>query len=170
MIIKKKLLAKVTIFLFSFMFFFLLIPYIVSSSYTADIYFTLPKSVYITNEAIELKGYLYQANYSSNGSIVSSSSPLQNTSINLTIRFTNGTQLANYTLTTDSAGSFYSKSTFYLTATPINISSVGNYYIRTGYKDPNNTTWFSEVQISVVNQTLDYFVVKPEKARYNPSE
>ncbi len=150
--------------------FFLLVASNASSSYVADIYFTLPKSVYTTNEGIELKGYLYQSNYSANGSLVSSSSRLQNTSINLTIRFTNGTQLNNYTFTTDSAGSFYSKSTFYPTATPINISSVGNYYIRTEYKDPNNTTWFSEVQINVVNQTLDYFVVKPEKARYNPSE
>ncbi|MBI4158912.1 hypothetical protein HY500_01490 [Candidatus Woesearchaeota archaeon] len=152
------------------MFLSLLIVHTVSPSYTADIYFTLPKSVYITNEAIEFKGYLYQANYSANGSLVSSSSPLQNTSINLTIRFTNGTQLINYTFTTDSGGSFYSKSTFYPTATNINISSVGNYYIRAEYKDPNNTTWFSEVQINVVNQTLDYFVVRPEKARYNPSE
>ena len=154
-------------FIFAFFLFFMNEA---SSYYTVDIYFTLPDTIYVTNERIELKGYLYQANYSSNGSLVSSSSALASKNVNLTIRFTNNTQLSNYTLTTDSSGAFYTKSNFYPSATQINISMAGDYYLRAEYKDPNNTRWFSEVQITVVNQTMDYFTVRPEKAKYFPSE
>lgn len=141
-----------------------------SAAYVADIYFTVPETVYTANESIGFKGYLYRTNYSDNGSLFSASAPLTSAYVNLTIKYSNGSKYRNYTLTTDSNGSFYSKSTFYPTATEINISTTGYYHIRAEYKDPLNSTWFSEVEVSIVNQTLDILTVSAERAEYNPSE
>ena len=44
--------------------------------YYNDIYFTSSDAVYTTNERVELKGYVYQANYTNNGTQVTSSSAL----------------------------------------------------------------------------------------------
>ena len=91
--------------------------------------------------------------------------------MNLTIRHTNGTYISNYTLTTDSTGAFYSNSNFYPNATNITApAAAGNYYISAAYKDSNSTRWFSEVEIIIVNQTIDILRVSSEKAVYNPSE
>src|SRR3989338_439725 len=57
-----------------------------SSAYVADIYFTLPDTVYTANESIGFKGYLYITNYSDNGSLVSASAPLASAYVNLTIK------------------------------------------------------------------------------------
>jgi len=113
---------------------------------------------------------VYLTNYSSNGTLVSASAPLANASVNLTIKYTNGIKYRNYTFTTDANGAFYSKSTFYPSATEVNISSPGYYYIRAEYKDPLNATWFSEVEVTVVNQTLDILTVSADRAEYNAAE
>lgn len=140
-------------------------------NYTVDTYFTVPNTIYNTNERIEIKGYLYLANYSSDGSLITNSSAFSNGLINLTIINTNGTFYRNYTFTTDANGTFYSKSTYFPTATEINASDVSGYYnIRAEYKDPNVKIWFSDVEIHVVNDTIDVLYISPEKATYNADD
>ena len=143
-----------------------------ANTYIADIYFTVPDTVYITNERIELKGYLFQANYSDNGTLISASTALANANVNITITNKNsGALTSNYTFRTDSTGLFYSASNYYTNATNITApSSAEDYYIRAQYIDPNNTIWFSQVEITVVNQTIDMLRVSSEKAVYSPSE
>lgn len=138
-----------------------------SAAYVTDIYFTISDTVFTTNESIVLKGYTYQRNTSA----ANSSLPLQSASVNLTIRNTNSSIARNYTFTTDSDGAFYSKSSYYPSATEV-LAPVtsGEYYIRAQYLDPANATKFSEVAISVVNKTIDTLKISPEKAEYNPSE
>lgn len=139
--------------------------------YLNDVYFTVPDTVYMNSERIELKGFVYQSNYSNNGTIVSSSAPLANAAVNITIKSSNGTYVNNFTFTTDSLGSFYSKNNFYTNATEINASTIaGTYYIRAEYKNLNNNITFSQVEINVVNQSVDTIKVSPEKSTYNPSE
>ena len=148
-----------------------MISSISANNYTADVYFTVPNTVYGVNESIEFKGYVYMGNYSNNGSVVSNSSVLANANVNMTITYGNGSFYRNYTFTTDSNGTFYSKSNYFSNATEVNSSSsAGTYNIRTEYKDPNNSTWFSNVEISVVNQSIDLLRVNSEKSKYNPSE
>jgi hypothetical protein len=138
--------------------------------YLSDVYFTVPDTVLMTNENIGLKGYVYQANYTNNGTLVSSSTALQNAIVNLTIK-NSSTVISNYTFSTDSLGSFYSSSNFYPSAINISApSSSGTYKIRAEYKDVNNNISFSEVEITVLNQTLDLLSVSSDKAIYNPSE
>lgn len=142
-----------------------------ANSYVEDIYFIVPNTVYTTNERIEFKGFLYQTNYSSNGSLVTGSTALANTIVNLTILYQNKSYISNYTLTTDVNGTFYSKSNFYPSGVEINASSAaGYYYIRAQHKDSNNVSWFSEVEINVVNKSIDYLKVGPNKAVYFMSE
>jgi len=160
---------------YKFLFFIFLIltslNFISANTYINDIYFTVPSSVYMTNERIELKGYVYQINYTDNGTVVSNYSVLANATVNLTIRNTNGTYASNYTFTTDSGGAFYSRSNFYSTATEVTAPSIpGNYNIRAEYIDVNGNRSFSQIEVSVVNQTLDILSISPEKAIYNPSE
>lgn len=142
-----------------------------ANSYVVDIYFTVPDSIYFANERIELKGYLYEANYTDNGTLVSSLTALSSASVNLTIKNISGNVVNDYTLTTDINGTFYSKSNYYTNATEINASSTeSTYYIRAEYTDAANTTWFSEVEISVVEETINLIRVSSEKARYYASE
>lgn len=142
-----------------------------ANTYIADVYFTVPDSVYFTNERIELKGYLYQANYTDNGTIVSGLTALSSTPVNLTIKNISGNVINNYTLLTDGNGTFYSKSNYYTNGVEINTSSTaGTYYLRAEYKDINNVTWFSEVEINVVEETINIIRVSSEKARYYASE
>ena len=142
-----------------------------ANTYINDIYFIVPDTVFVTNERIELKGWVYQTNYSTNGTIVSNSSLLASTNVNLTILNSTRGVLSNYTLTTDANGTFYTKSNFYSTGVEVNASSTaGINFIRAGYNDPNNVTWFSEVPIIVVNQSVEILKISPEKARYYPSE
>jgi len=134
--------------------------------------FTVPDSIFVTSERIELKGYLYQANYSSNGSRITPLAPVDSASVNLTIRSSsNASSITNYTITTDANGTFYTKSNFYSSAVEINASATaGSYILRAEYKDPINTTWFSEFEITVINTSLDVIRVSSDKARYYPSE
>ena len=139
--------------------------------YYNDIYFTSSDAVYTTNERVELKGYVYQANYTNNGTQVTSSSALARASVNLTIKYSNNTVLTNYTFTTDSNGAFASKNNYNTSATEITApSNAGTYKIRAQYTDLNSNISFSEVEITVVNQTMDMLKVSPDKAVYNPSE
>lgn len=145
--------------------------FISADNYTVDVFFTVPSTVYQTGERIEIKGYVYLGNFSTNGSIVTNSSGFANATVNLTVRNINGTFYRNYSFTTDTNGSFYSKSNYYSTAIEINASTVyGDYNLRAEYIDPNNKTWFSDVEITVVNSTIDLLHVSAEKAKYNPSE
>ncbi len=142
-----------------------------ANSYVADIYFTSPDSVYTTNEKVELKGTLYQANYSDNGTIATALSNLSSVNVNLTILNSSRGRVSNYTLPTNVNGSFYSGSNYYSNATNITAPSTGgDYYIRAEYKDPNNTVWFSEVGVRVVNQSVDNLKVSSVNAVYFPSE
>ena len=138
--------------------------------YLSDVYFTVPDTVLITNEKIGLKGYVYQSNYTSNGTLVSSYAALQNATVNLTI-LNSSTVFSNHTFSTDTSSSFYSSGNFYPSATNVSApSSSGIYTIRAEYIDINNNISFSEVEITVLNQTLDLLSVSPDKAIYNPSE
>jgi hypothetical protein len=142
-----------------------------ANNYIGDIYFTVPDTVYVTNEQIEIVGYLKLANYSDNGTLISNSTLIPSASINLTIANTNGTFVNNYSFTTDSGGSFYSRSNYHSSSTQVSApSSNGTYNIKAQYIDVNNQTWFSNVEISVVNQSIDELRVSPNKAVYNPSE
>ena len=142
-----------------------------TNTYVASLYFFLPDGIYTANERIELRGYLYLTNYTSNGTLVSSYMPVTNENINITIRDSNGNYSLNYTLTTDSNGSFYSRSDYNTTAVLVNApSSAGNYYIRAQYISPNSAVWYSDVNFKVSNKNVDAFKVSPLKARYNPSE
>src|SRR3989344_117273 len=159
------LLAGVLVFALSF-------ELVSANSYLADVYFTVPDTIYKMNEKIELKGYVFQSNYTSNGTLVSSSSALSGANVNLTIRNKNtGVFSSNYTFTTDSNGAFYSGSSYYPSAVNVTApGTAGDYYIRAQYIDSNSTIWFSESEITVVNQTIDILRVSPQKAVYNPSE
>ena len=142
----------------------------VSATYVVDIYFTLPDTIFVTGEQISLKGYVYQANFTA-GASTNESLALASASVNLTITNTNGTYYSNYTLTTDANGTFYSRSNFNSAANLVSAPLIaGEYYIRTEYIDPENVTFYSEVEINVVNQTVDIVRISPDKAVYNPSE
>jgi hypothetical protein len=142
-----------------------------ANSYVVDTYFTLPETVYTTSERIELKGYVFEANYSNNGTLVSASAGVVGGSVNITIRNSGGVLNSNYTLGTHSDGSFYSASYFYPNVTNITApSSGGDYILRGQYIDANNTAWYSEIGISVVNESVDVVRVSSKRARYNPSE
>lgn len=148
-----------------------ILPFVSANNYTVDIYFTVPSTVYMTNEMISFKGFLYQANYTNNGTLVSASAPLNASSVNFTIINATRGMFFNHTFTTDINGSFYSNSTFRPTAKTISApSSAGNYYLRTEYTDPANVTWFSETKITVINKTLDLLHISTERVKYFASE
>lgn len=158
-------------FIFLLLFFVAILQIINANSYFTDIYFTVPDTVYTTNQQIEIKGFIYQSNYSSNGSLVLISSPLASAIVNLTMRNSSGANISIYNFTTDSNGTFYSKSNYYSSAIQINASSTaGNYYLRAEYIGSNNLTGFSEIEITVINKTIDILRISSEKAKYNPSE
>ena len=145
--------------------------FVSANNYTVDIFFTVPDTVYQTNERIEIKGSVHLSNTSDNGTLITNISGFENALVNLTIKNVNGTFHSNYTFTTYTNGTFYSKSSYYNNATEINASNVsGDYLIRAEYKDPNNKIWYSELDIRVLNNTVDHLLVGPEKAKYNPSE
>ncbi|MBR9705186.1 hypothetical protein GOV12_07270 [Candidatus Pacearchaeota archaeon] len=144
---------------------------VIANNYTTDIYFTVPSTVYTVGERIEIKGYINLTNFLDNGTLVTSSF-LSNASVNLTIRNKNNSVYVNQTnFTTDANGSFYSQSNYYSSASIINAPSIpADYYMRAEYIDPNNITILSDVEIKIVNQTIDLLRVSPAKASYNPSE
>jgi len=148
-----------------------ILPFVYANSYIIDTYFTIPDSVFMTNENIALKGYLFLTNYTANGTLVNSSYAFPNANINFTIRNSNGSQYSNYSFTTDSAGAFYSSSNYYVNATNVSSPAVaGTYSLKAQYIDANNSIWFSEVGIEVVNKTIDSLGIRIDKSRYNPSE
>ncbi|MDP3882173.1 MAG: hypothetical protein Q8Q31_04835 [Nanoarchaeota archaeon] len=137
--------------------------------YVVGIHYSLSDGILNSGERIELKGSLFLSNYTSNGTLVSSYAPLPNAAINITIRMSNGTYYSNHTLTTDANGSFYSRSNYYTVAPLINAPvSAGNYFIRAQYNGLSNRT--SELNIQVMNKTLDVFRISSEKAKYNPGD
>lgn len=143
---------------------------IVSADYEADVYFTMPYSVYLTNETMPLKGYVYLANFT-NGTSSNASTALVGATVNLSIISEIGIMARNYTFVTDGDGAFYSKSNFYPNATEVLASlSDGIYMVRAEYVDPENVTYFSEVEISVFNESVDSLSVSTEKASYNAGE
>src|SRR3989338_8799462 len=106
------------------------LPFVSANNYTADIYFTVPSTVYMTNEMISFKGFLYQANYTNNGTLVSASSPLNSSSVNFTMINVSRGMIFNHTFTTDVNWSFYSNSSFRPAAKTIPASSnAGDYYL-----------------------------------------
>src|SRR3989338_5280215 len=72
-----------------------------ANTYIDDVYFTVPDTVFMTNESIGLKGYLFEANYSGNGTLVSSSSAIASAVINVSMLYSNRTLYQNYSFTTD---------------------------------------------------------------------
>ncbi len=151
--------------------FFMLAPFVYANNYTIDVYFNVPDTIYVTNELISLKGFVYQANYTDGGTLVSSLAPVNNSNVNFTILNVSKGMIFNHTFTTDNNGSFYSNTSFRPSAKSVFApSSSGNYFLRTEYTDPANKTWFSEIKINVVNQTLSLFHVSSGEVRYFASE
>ena len=147
------------------------INFVSANNYTADVYFTIPSTVYSTNELVSLKGFLYQANYSDNGTLVSAYSLISGGSVNFTINNISRAMIFNHTFTTDVNGSFYSNSTFRPGAkTVLAPANAGDYFLRAEYVDPANKTWFSEVGITVVNQSIDTLQISTDRARYFAGE
>ena len=170
--IEVKLMNKRRLYLFLGLFIITsVLPFVSANNYTIDIYFTVPSTVYMTNEMISFKGFLYQANYTNSGTLVSASAPLNASSVNFTIINITRGMIFNHTFTTDINGIFYSNSTFRPTAKTISApSSGGNYFLRTEYTDPANVTWFSEIKITIINKTLDLLYISSEKVKYFASE
>ena len=151
--------------------FFSALSFVSSAIYLSDVYFTVPESVYVANETISLKGFVYQANYTDAGALVNASAALANATVNLSLRYSNRTHLKMYNFTTDANGSFYSKNNFRTTATEVNAPLVaGNYILQANYTDLNSNVSFSEVRILVINITADFLRVSTEKATYNSGE
>ncbi len=147
------------------------LPLVVANNYFSDVSVSLPDGTFITNENISLKGAVIQTNYTSAGVLVSLNAPAVSQSINVTIINKNGTFYANYTLTTDSNGNFYSRSAYSSTSVLINAPSVtGYYYLSAAYTDPNSTRWYSQVEFQVVNKSVDVLRVSTEKATYNSGD
>jgi len=66
------------------------LPLANANTYLGDVYFTVPDSVYMTNEGIEMKGYVYQTIFDENDSLITNSSVLANATVNLTITSSGG--------------------------------------------------------------------------------
>jgi len=147
--------------------------FVSANSYFTNIYFSVPDSVYYANETMTIKGYVYQTNISDSGVVIANNSLLSGAAVNLTISDLNGTLIAYYNFTSDSNGSFYSKSDYYtdssvpLVNAPLNS---GNYDVKVNYSDLNGNVSFSLVEISVINQTIDSLMVGAMKSTYSPLE
>jgi len=153
---------------FLFLFF---LDIVSANNYTVDIYFTTPSTFYTTNEMISFRGYLYQSNYTSAGTLVSNLSVLSGASVNFTIINGGRTMVLNHTFTTDVNGSFYSNSTYRPSAkTILAPSTAGSYFLRAEYRDPNDKLWFSEMEISILNKSLDIIQISTEKVKYFASQ
>jgi len=147
------------------------LSFVAANSYIAQVPFFLPDSFFTVNETLSLKGRLSLANYTNNGTLVTSLTPLANSTVNLTIENRTGSFYSSLNFTTDNDGYFYSRSNYYTTA-PLVLSPTtpGYYFINVSYRDANGTRWFSRAEIFVVNQTLDLLSVSTGRASYNPSE
>ncbi len=140
-----------------------------SAYYITDFSFTVPQSVYTTGERLEIRGSLLMKNYTANGTLVSNYTVVANATANITIG--NLSTNTTYNVTTDNAGMFYTRSDYYTSAPLIYAPNYsGTYRLTAEYADPNNTRWFSSVEIRVVNQSIDLTRISPAKTTYNPSE
>ncbi len=163
----RKFIPLVIVFLFSAFVILFVLPLAVANNYFADVSLFIPDGILVTNENITLKGIVTQSNYTDAGSLVASNAPAVSQNINVTINYKNGTFYANYTLTTDSSGKFYSRSQYSSTGVLINApSSTGYYYLIAAYTDPNSTRWYSQIEFQVVNQSVDMLRVGTNKATY----
>ncbi len=141
-----------------------------SAYYIADFSFTVPQSVYTTNERIELRGNLMIKNYTSNGTFVTNYTAVAGAAINITLSNMTA-NLTNYTLVTSDTGLFSSRSDYNMSAPLVSAPDSSNTYrLRAEYRDPNNIIWYSSVEIRVVNQSIDLIRVSPASTTYNPSE
>ena len=154
--INKSNFKRGVLYLLAFIGFIFMIYSAFANTYIGDVYFTVSDTVYITGERIELSGAVKIANYTNNGTLISNSTFYPNALVNLTITNTNGTYSSNQTFTTDSNGKFFSRNNHHSSATLVNAPSLnGAYYLKAEYIDPNNTTWYSYMEIRVVNETVD---------------
>ena len=144
----------------------------VFASYQADVFFTLPDSVYTTSENIELKGFVLLTNILANGTVVSNNTPAANSIVNISIKSkSSGTSMVRINLTTDIAGAFYTNSSFYPNAPGLTTpSTAGEYIIAANYTDPENVSWSSSLEILVFNSTIDNVRVRTDRASYHPGE
>ena len=143
---------------------------LVSAYYIADFSFTVPQSVYTTNERIELRGSLTIKNYTSNGTFVTNYTAVAGASLNITLSNMTA-NLTNYTLVTSDTGLFSSRSDYNTSAPLISAPNASDTYrLRAEYRDSNNIIWYSSVEIRVVNQSIDLIRVSPARTTYNPSE
>jgi hypothetical protein len=155
------------------LFAFICVSVVGANTYIGNIYFTIPDSVLMAGEKIELKGGLYLANYSDNGTLVSSSAPFSGAVVNITLRniTDNFVYMSNNSFVTDSLGKFYSNSSFYPNSPTINAPSVNNTYVlRAEYTDANGSVWYSQFEIRVVNESMDTLRISSDKATYYASE
>lgn len=151
----------------------LFLPSMIANTYTTNFGFTLSKSVYQTNERIELVGNLYVSNFSVNGTLLQNDTALQNTSFTLSIiNKSNNNAITNYTLTTNGTpGVYYTKSDYHPTATLVNApSSPGTYFIKVYYTDQNSTNWTSFVEFSTILQIADILKIRADKISYDTDE
>ena len=143
-----------------------------TNEYIADLTLRISESVYSTNERIEVYGYLYISNYTSNGTLVLNHTGFANASLSLLLinKATNATT-ATYALNTTTGGQYYSRNDFASTSPLLSApSTAGSYYIRVNYTDPNSTSWWTQNEIQVINDTVDVISVSGDKAAYFPSE
>src|SRR3989344_4205712 len=149
-----------------------IVPAVHANTFVTDLRFVVSQAVYTENETISLKGTLYISNYTDNGTLVSNHTAVSGGSVKLAIinNNTNATS-ASYTFTTTSIGEFYSRSSYYPTATLVSEPSTsGSYRLRANYTDANNTTYWTEAEILVVNQAIDRLNVITSKADYSASD
>ncbi len=164
---------KKWIFITSFFIFTLVsINTVIANNYSAELSFITSQTIYNSGERVEVKGFLFLSNYSSNGTLITNHSAINNAALNLSIiNKTNNVHITSYILNTSSSGSFHSRSDFYPTGILVSAPvSVGTYYLRLNYTDPNNDTWWAQNEILVTASAVDLLEVKTNKISYQPSE
>ncbi len=156
----------------SLIFILAVLSYPVSSSYVSDLTFLTSQTIYTIGERIELSGYIYLSNFSSDGTVLMNHTAIENATINISIiRQGANASSASYLLNTTSSGYFYSQNDFYTTATLISApNATGTYYIKAIYIDPNSSKWFTQNEIQVVNNSLDKLLISSDKATYSSGE
>lgn len=140
------------------------------AEYVAENSFTVPKSVYSRGEGVEMHGSVQQKNYSSNGTLLSNYTAVANMTVNCSFMNTTA-NVSLFNFTTDSQGQFYSRSDFRGSAPNMSAPNItGDYRLRCEYRDPNATVWHSDVEVRVLNASIDQLRLNTAKAAYNPSE
>ncbi len=169
---KNKILERVVIVLATLFFLIISLQTVVANSYIVDLNFITSKTVYTKGERLELKGTLYYSNLTVSEVMLTNHSALANAIVNFSIinKNTNET-ISTYGFNTTSSGEFYSRNDYYPSALLVSAPSTsGDYYIQANYTDPNNSTWWTRLEIQAINQTVDRILVSPEKVTYNPGE